>query len=85
MRCVSTIHAQKPYTVKMGNLSYSGCWVAYNSATNMGMLTAGRVIQGIGGSGIGGSGIGVLCETIICDLVPLHVEVISCAHWPLGW
>ncbi|KAK7928318.1 Major Facilitator Superfamily protein [Apiospora marii] len=36
-------------------------------ATNMGMLIAGRVIQGIGGSGIG-----VLCETIICDLVPLR-------------
>ncbi|KAK8050917.1 major facilitator superfamily protein [Apiospora rasikravindrae] len=36
-------------------------------ATNMTMLITGRVIQGIGGSGIS-----VLCETIICDLVPLR-------------
>ncbi|KAK7957296.1 methylenomycin A resistance protein [Apiospora aurea] len=36
-------------------------------ATNMAMLIAGRVIQGIGGSGIS-----VLCETIICDLMPLR-------------
>lgn len=37
------------------------------SATNIGMLIGGRVIQGIGASGIS-----VLGETIICDLVPLR-------------
>ncbi|PKS05468.1 hypothetical protein jhhlp_008845 [Lomentospora prolificans] len=36
-------------------------------ATNMAMLIAGRVLQGIGGSGIG-----VLVEIVICDLVPLR-------------
>ncbi|KAI1302783.1 major facilitator superfamily domain-containing protein [Xylaria venustula] len=36
-------------------------------ASNTAMIIAGRVIQGIGGSGVS-----VLCETIICDLVPLR-------------
>ncbi|KAI0105548.1 major facilitator superfamily domain-containing protein [Nemania sp. FL0031] len=36
-------------------------------ATNIAMMIAGRAIQGIGGSGVS-----VLCETIICDLVPLR-------------
>lgn len=36
-------------------------------ATNMAMLIAGRVLQGVGASGIG-----VLVEMIICDLVPLR-------------
>ncbi|KAI0452055.1 major facilitator superfamily domain-containing protein [Xylaria acuta] len=36
-------------------------------ATNMAMIIAGRAIQGVGGSGVS-----VLCETIICDLVPLR-------------
>ncbi|GAW16653.1 hypothetical protein ANO14919_060890 [Xylariales sp. No.14919] len=36
-------------------------------ATNIATIIAGRAIQGIGGSGIS-----VLCETIICDLVPLR-------------
>ncbi|AEO63916.1 uncharacterized protein THITE_2141906 [Thermothielavioides terrestris NRRL 8126] len=36
-------------------------------ANTMAMMIAGRAIQGIGGSGIG-----VLCETVICDLVPLR-------------
>jgi MFS family permease len=33
----------------------------------MGMMIAGRAIQGVGGSGIS-----VLCEIVICDLVPLR-------------
>jgi MFS family permease len=33
----------------------------------MAMMIAGRAVQGIGGSGIS-----VLCETVICDLVPLR-------------
>lgn len=36
-------------------------------ATNMAMMIGGRAVQGIGGSGIS-----VLCETVICDLVPLR-------------
>ncbi|KAI0436082.1 major facilitator superfamily domain-containing protein [Xylaria telfairii] len=36
-------------------------------ATNIAMIIGGRAIQGIGGSGVS-----VLCETIICDLVPLR-------------
>ncbi|KAK4164417.1 MFS general substrate transporter-like protein [Cladorrhinum sp. PSN259] len=36
-------------------------------AKNMGMLIAGRVIQGIGAGGIN-----VLCEILVCDLVPLR-------------
>ncbi len=38
-----------------------------NRATNLAMIIAGRVIQGIGGAGVS-----VLTETIICDLVPLR-------------
>ncbi|KAK8079267.1 hypothetical protein PG994_003074 [Apiospora phragmitis] len=38
-----------------------------SGATNMGMLIAGRVIQGVGASGLS-----VLVETIICDLGPLR-------------
>lgn len=33
----------------------------------MAMMIAGRAIQGVGGSGVS-----VLCETIVCDLVPLR-------------
>ena len=36
-------------------------------AQNIGMLIAGRVIQGIGAGGIN-----VLCEILVCDLVPLR-------------
>ncbi|KAK3996230.1 MFS general substrate transporter-like protein [Cladorrhinum sp. PSN332] len=36
-------------------------------ANSMGMLIAGRVIQGIGAGGIN-----VLCEILVCDLVPLR-------------
>lgn len=36
-------------------------------ASNIGMLIAGRAIQGIGSGGIN-----VLCEVIVCDLVPLR-------------
>ncbi|KAI0964756.1 major facilitator superfamily domain-containing protein [Xylaria arbuscula] len=36
-------------------------------ASNTAMIIAGRAIQGVGGSGVS-----VLCETIICDLVPLR-------------
>ncbi|AEO57195.1 MFS general substrate transporter-like protein [Thermothelomyces thermophilus ATCC 42464] len=36
-------------------------------ATNMAMLVAGRVIQGIGAGGIN-----VLCEVLVCDVVPLR-------------
>lgn len=38
-------------------------------ATNMAMLIAGRVVQGIGAGGIN-----VLCEIIVCDLVPLRAR-----------
>ncbi|KAJ6441351.1 putative MFS-type transporter YusP [Purpureocillium lavendulum] len=40
---------------------------AMHRAPNMAVMIGGRAIQGIGGSGIS-----VLCETVICDLVPLR-------------
>src|ERR1700712_2707481 len=41
-------------------------WAMYR-ATNMAMMIGGRAVQGFGGSGTS-----VLCETVICDLVPLR-------------
>jgi hypothetical protein len=41
--------------------------VRMHRATNMAMMFTGRAIQGVGGSGVG-----ILCETVICDLVPLR-------------